>query len=132
MTIVRSRPRGRTQASAVPALWRQVVGNAPSALDRAAAREHHRTVPVEPDRSAFLQLELYEGMLKAFDHRAEVLDVIATCSDRDTAVARLAEQLGLNEDQAIAVLDLQLHRFTDCSRHRIAHRAAELRTALGC
>lgn len=116
---------------AVPALWRQVVRGA--GLDREAARGDDRGVhpgATEPDRSAYTQLEIYEGLLSAFDRRAEVLDLIATSPDRETSVRRLRELLDLSHLQAAAVLDLQLHCFTSEARNRFAHRAAELRTAL--
>jgi DNA-directed RNA polymerase specialized sigma24 family protein len=112
----------------VPALWRQVVRNAP--LDRTAGKGDHRSVPVEPDRSAYVQLEIYEGMLSAFQRRAEVLHLVAAAPDRETSVRRLRELLQLTPTQAAAVLDLPLHRFTSDSRDRIAHRATELRSAL--
>lgn len=123
-----SRSRGR---DVVPALWRQVVRGA--TLDRGASRGDDRGVypgATEPDRSAFTQLEIYQGLLSAFDRRAEVLETIATSPDRETSVQRLRELLDLSHLQAAAVLDLQLHRFTTESRDRIAHRATELRAAL--
>jgi DNA-directed RNA polymerase specialized sigma24 family protein len=112
----------------VPALWRQVVRNAP--VDRTAGKGDHRSAPVEPDRSAYAQLEIYEGVLSAFERRAEVLELVAACPDRETSVRRLRERLDLTPAQAAAVLDLPLHRFTSESRDRIAHRAAELRSVL--
>ncbi|HEY0696039.1 MAG TPA: hypothetical protein VGD71_44235 [Kribbella sp.] len=87
-------------------------------------------MPVEPDRSAYAQLEIYEVLLSAFERRAEVLGLVAACPDRETAVRRLRELLEVTPAQAAAVLDLQLHRFTSESRDRIAHRADELRSAL--
>jgi DNA gyrase/topoisomerase IV subunit A len=85
---------------------------------------------LEPDRSAYAQLAIYEGLLSAFERRAEVLDLVATSPDRETSVRRLRELLELTPAQAAAVLDLQLHRFSSESRERIAHRADELRSAL--
>ena len=123
-----SRARNRL---VVPALWRQVVRG--STLDRAAAKGDDRAVhpgAMEPDQSAFTQLEIYEGLLSAFDRRAEVLETIASSPDRETSVRRLRELLEISHLQASALLDLQLHRFTIESRDRIAHRAAELRAAL--
>jgi DNA-directed RNA polymerase specialized sigma24 family protein len=101
----------------VPALWRQVVRGHDTA---------HKSVP-EPDRSAHTQLEIYDGVLAAFERRDEVAAVLAAAGDRETAVRRLRQELGLSHLQATALLDLPLT--TEC-RDRIAHRAAELRTAL--
>jgi len=81
----------------------------------------------EPDRSAYTQLEIYDGVLAAFERRDEVASVLKTAADRQDAVRRLRQELSLSHLQATALLDLPLT--TEC-RDRIAHRAAELRTAL--
>jgi hypothetical protein len=114
-----AKPRNRF---VVPALWRQVV--------RGAAKEDDRTVQPEPDRSAFAQLEIYDAVLSAFEHRSEVLDAIASAPDRDTAVRRVRDLLAISPVQAGAVVDLPLHRFTAGTRERVARRADELRHAL--
>lgn len=124
MTMIFAQPRRHV----VPALWRQVVRNAP--LDATDRLGDGRSVTLEPDRSAYAQLAIYEGLLSAFERRAEVLDLVATSPDRETSVRRLRELLELTPAQAAAVLDLQLHRFSSESRERIAHRADELRSAL--
>jgi DNA-directed RNA polymerase specialized sigma24 family protein len=124
MTMIFAQPRRHV----VPALWRQVVRNAP--LDRTDRLGDSRSVTLEPDRSAYAQLAIYEGLLSAFERRAEVLDLVATSPDRETSVRRLCKLLELTPAQAAAVLDLQLHRFSSESRERIAHRADELRSAL--
>jgi len=116
--ITRRSTRGR---HTVPALWRQVV--------RGAAKDE-RTVQDEPDRSAFTQLEIYEGVLTAFERRTEVLRTIESASDRLTAVFQLRRLLGVSQLQATAILELQTQGFSTASRDRVAHRAAELRAAL--
>lgn len=113
------RPRNRF---VVPALWRQVV--------RGAVKEDDRTVQPEPDRSAFTQLAIYDAVLSAFEHRAAVLEAIASAPDRDTAVLRVGELLEITTAQAAAVVDLPLYRFTAGTRERVARRADELRNAL--
>jgi hypothetical protein len=125
MTTTYAQPitrRSTRSKHVVPALWRQVV--------RGAVKGNEQAVQAEPDRSAFTQLEIYEGVLSAFDRRAEVLDAIATSPDRATSVRRIRELLGVTRLQATAILDLPLQRFTAESRDRIAHRATELRSAL--
>jgi hypothetical protein len=121
----------RSRRPVVPALWRQVVRGAN--LDRAASlgddRSAHRGA-IEPDRSAYTQLEIYEGLLRAFARRTEVLEAIAVAADREAAVLRVRGLLDVTHLQAVAILDTQLHRFAEGSRDRIAHRAAELRNAL--
>ncbi|WP_112247917.1 hypothetical protein [Kribbella monticola] len=121
----------RSRRPVVPALWRQVVRGA--SLDHSASKGDDRSVhpgAIEPDRSAYTQLEIYEGLLRAFDRRTEVLDAIADAPDREAAVLRLRELLDLTHLQAAAILDTPLHRFAAGSRERVAHRAAELRAAL--
>ncbi|MFI6827654.1 MULTISPECIES: hypothetical protein [unclassified Kribbella] len=119
MTYAQPMPRRYTRARlAVPALWRQVI--------RASEKEDVAIVP-EPDRSAYTQLEIYDGVLAAFERRDEVADVLNASTDRVIAVQRLREEFGLSHLQATALLDLPL---TNECRDRISHRAAELRTAL--
>ncbi|TCC04197.1 hypothetical protein [Kribbella soli] len=123
MTYAQPLTRRYTRARlAVPALWRQVIRTSDSASDRAA-----RTT-TEPDRSAHTQLEIYDGILAAFERRDEVAAVLRASADRSTAVRRLRADFGLSHLQAAALIDLPLT--TEC-RDRIAHRAEELRTALG-
>jgi hypothetical protein len=120
MTYAQPLTRRYTRARlAVPALWRQVI--------RSSEKGDVTGVP-EPDRSAYTQLEIYDGVLAAFDRRDEVAEVLRASADRDTAVRRLRAQFGLSHLQATALLDLPLT--TEC-RDRIAHRAEELRSALG-
>ncbi|WP_405064024.1 hypothetical protein OG474_20895 [Kribbella sp. NBC_01505] len=120
MTYAQPMPTRYTRARlSVPALWRQVVRSSETAKEK--------IVP-EPDRSAYTQLEIYDGVLAAFERRDEVAAVLGAAGDRETAVRRLRQELGLSQLQATALLDLPLT--TEC-RDRIAHRAAELRTALG-
>ena len=113
--------RANRNRHTVPTLWRQVVRGA--AKDEQAAQ-------VEPDRSAYTQLEIYEGVLTAFERRTEVLRTIEGASDRLTAVFRIRQLLGVSQLQATAILELQAQGFSIASRDRVAHRAAELRAAL--
>ncbi|MFD3405423.1 hypothetical protein ACFWUU_32365 [Kribbella sp. NPDC058693] len=120
MTYAQPLTRRYTRARlAVPALWRQVI--------RSSEKGDVTAVP-EPDRSAYTQLEIYDGVLAAFERRDEVAEVLRASADRDTAIRRLRAQFGLSHLQATALLDLPLT--TEC-RDRIAHRAEELRSALG-
>ncbi|GAA1704902.1 hypothetical protein ACFTSF_04930 [Kribbella sp. NPDC056951] len=121
MTYAHPLPTRYTRARlTVPALWRQVIRGTDT------AKGSEKTMP-EPDRSAYTQLEIYDGVLAAFERRDEVAAVLSAAGDRDTAVRRLRQELALSHLQATALVDLPLT--TEC-RDRIAHRAAELRTAL--
>jgi DNA-directed RNA polymerase specialized sigma24 family protein len=119
MTYAQPLPRRYTRARlAVPALWRQVI--------RSGETGGETLVP-EPDRSAYTQLDIYDGVLAAFERRDEVAAVLAAAADRQAAVSGLRVRLGLSQLQASALVDLPL---TDDCRDRIAHRAEELRAAL--
>ncbi|MGW7682355.1 hypothetical protein ACWGID_16550 [Kribbella sp. NPDC054772] len=122
MTMTYAQPLTRRRYTrarlAVPALWRQVI--------RTGDKSEH-AMPPEPDRSAFTQLEIYDGVLSAFERRHEVAAVLRTAPDRAIAVRRLRDRFALSHLQASALLDLPLT--TEC-RDRIAHRAEELRSAL--
>jgi len=119
MTYAQPLPRRYTRARlAVPALWRQVIRGSEKA---------DATIVPEPDRSAYTQLEIYDGVLAAFERRDEVAEVLKACADRATGVRRLREEFGLSHLQATTLLELPL---TDEVHDRIAHRAAELRAAL--
>ncbi|MFI7068040.1 hypothetical protein ACIBL3_44110 [Kribbella sp. NPDC050124] len=119
MTYARPLPRRYTRTRlTVPALWRQVIGGSEQGAE---------AIMPEPDRSAYTQLEIYDGVLAAFERRDEVAEVLQSSPDRATAVDRLRERLGLGHLQATTLVDLPLT--TEC-RDRIAQRAAELRAAL--
>ncbi len=125
MTTTYAQPAARryTRARlAVPALWRQVI----RADDQGSDKVSETMLP-EPDRSAYTQLEIYDGVLAAFERRDEVAEVLRTSRDRATAVRRLRAEFSLSHLQATTLLDLPLT--TEC-RDRIAHRAEELRAAL--
>ncbi|HZX02222.1 hypothetical protein [Kribbella sp.] len=118
MTYAQPLTRRYTRARlAVPALWRQVIRTSDKGEQTMA----------EPDRSAYTQLEIYDGILAAFERRDEVAAVLRSAADRPAAVRRLRAEFGLSHLQATALIDLPLT--TEC-RDRIARRADELRTAL--
>ncbi|MGH3369876.1 MAG: hypothetical protein ACRDPR_07725 [Nocardioidaceae bacterium] len=135
MRTAHTHPHNRT----VPALWRQVVRsesvhpevaqNARSGrFDRPTPRVDHRDMDLITPLA--MQLAIYDGLLRAFDRRSELMDVIAAAPDRDSAVRRVADLLGLDDGPATAVLDQQLGHFTVQYRNRIAARAEELRAHL--
>ncbi|WBQ04704.1 hypothetical protein [Kribbella sp. CA-293567] len=123
MTMTYAQPiTRRARKHAVPALWRQVVRGAAPA---------EPVVEPQQDRSAFTQLEIYDGVLAAFDRRTEVLRTIKGSSDRLTAAFRIRRLLGVSQLQATAILELQEQGLSTAARNRVAQRAGELRAALG-
>jgi DNA gyrase/topoisomerase IV subunit A len=57
----------------------------------------------------------------------DVLSLVETAADPDDAVAGVRRLLGVSQNQAIAVLDAQLRRFTTRDRSRITDERDRLR-----
>ena len=79
---------------------------------------------------AAIALPFDEALLLAFDQRAEIIDIIAETADDDQARNEVASALGIGEDQAQAVLDMQLRRFSQARRRQLEEHAAQLRELL--
>lgn len=84
------------------------------------------------------RLHLVEGLLVAIVDIDEVIQVIRTSDDADTARARLRTVFDLSEPQAEYILELRLRRLTRFSRielekeqQQLAEEIAELREILG-
>ncbi|NUU17927.1 DNA topoisomerase IV subunit A [Cellulomonas humilata] len=84
------------------------------------------------------RLHLVEGLLVAIVDIDEVIQVIRTSDDADTARARLRSVFDLSEPQAEYILELRLRRLTKFSRielekeqEQLALEIAELREILG-
>jgi DNA gyrase subunit A len=72
------------------------------------------------------RLHLVEGMLLAIVDIDEVIQVIRTSDDADTARARLREVFDLSEPQAEYILELRLRRLTKFSRMELEKEQAQL------
>ena len=68
-----------------------------------------------------------EGLILAVDRRAEVVEVIATSADAEGARSALVALLGIDDQQATAVLDLQLRQLAEVQRQRLADDLAQIR-----
>ena len=73
---------------------------------------------------------LLEALCAALDRRHEVLELLETAPDPDSALEGLGEMLGLEPWAASAVLDLQLVRLTANQRERTAAELAEANARL--
>ena len=104
--------------------------------------QHQREVIVRRSKHELRALERsvhrLEGLLIALDHLDEVIALIRSSSDRDTARTGLMERFELTHIQAQAILDLRLQQLTaleaDALRKEHAdkmERIAELRDLLG-
>ncbi|MGC9522543.1 MAG: DNA gyrase subunit A [Anaerolineae bacterium] len=69
---------------------------------------------------------IVEGLLIALDHLDAVIRTIRESPDVDTARERLIDRFGLSEEQAQAILDMQLRRLTGLERQKLEDEYAEL------
>jgi len=69
---------------------------------------------------------ILEGLLVALNHLDEVIALIRSSRDGDTARTGLMEAFGLSEVQARAILDLRLQRLTALEREKVEEEHAEL------
>jgi len=79
-------------------------------LDKALRRQH-----------------ILEGLLIALDHLDEVIETIRNAEDVDSARTQLMDRFGLSEEQANAILDMQLRRLAALERRKIQEEYAEIR-----
>jgi DNA gyrase subunit A len=77
-------------------------------------------------REAENQAHIYRGYAKALDALDEVIALIRRSPDADAALAGLMELLEIDEQQARAILEMQLRRLAALERQRIVDHLAEL------
>jgi DNA gyrase subunit A len=82
-------------------------------LDQATAREH-----------------ILEGLKIAVDNIDEVVELIRSSPDTDTANGRLQERFGLSETQAKAILDMRLGRLTGLEIEKLETELGEVRATI--
>jgi DNA gyrase subunit A len=82
-------------------------------LEQALAREH-----------------ILEGLKIAVDNIDEVVELIRSSPDTDTANTRLQERFGLSEIQAKAILDMRLGRLTGLEIEKLESELAEVRATI--
>lgn len=73
---------------------------------------------------------ILEGLLIALDHLDEVIALIRSSSDTDTAREGLISKFGLSEIQAKAILEMRLSRLTGLERDKIREEYAELKKTI--
>jgi DNA gyrase subunit A len=78
-------------------------------------------------RKAEERAHILEGLKIALDNIDEVIAIIKSSGDTDTARSRLIERFGLSEIQAQAILDMRLQRLTSLETQKILD---ELKTTL--
>jgi DNA gyrase subunit A len=75
---------------------------------------------------ALRRKHILEGLLIALDHLDAVIDTIRNADDVDDARTKLVDRFGLSEDQANAILDMQLRRLAALERQRIQDEYREI------
>ena len=79
---------------------------------------------------AAVRLRILDAMVVAIEHRAEMLEIVATSPHADEARINVMKRFGLDEIQAVAILDLQVRRFAELERGRILAERNEIRASL--
>jgi len=74
--------------------------------------------------------EILEGFLKALDRIEEVVRIIRASQDVEQARQQLCAQIGLTDNQAVAVLELRLRRLTALEKDKISAELADLVAAI--
>lgn len=75
---------------------------------------------------ALNRLHIVEGLRIAIDHLDEIIDLIRSSHDRDTARQGLITNFGLSEIQANAILDMRLAQLTGLERNRLEEEYRDL------
>jgi DNA gyrase subunit A len=75
---------------------------------------------------ALRRKHILEGLLIALDHLDAVIDTIRNADDVDDARHKLVARFGLTEEQANAILDMQLRRLAALERQRIQDEYREI------
>lgn len=92
--------------------------------------EHRVEVVVRRTRFDLNEAEkrahILEGLRIAIDNIDEIIELIKTSSDPETARRRLIERFGLTEIQAKAILDMRLQRLTGLEREKIEKEYQDL------
>jgi DNA gyrase subunit A len=96
--------------------------------------DHRHEVVVrrtEHDLAEALEREhILEGLKIAVDNIDEVVELIKSSPDTETASARLQERFGLSERQAKAILDMRLARLTGLEIEKLETELAEVRALI--
>lgn len=96
--------------------------------------EHRHEVVVRRTKFELAEAErrahILEGYMIALDHLDEVIALIRSSDDPDTARAGLMTRFGLSEIQAKAILDMRLQRLTGLERDKIQQEYTEVKALI--
>jgi DNA gyrase/topoisomerase IV subunit A len=77
------------------------------------------------------RLPILELMEQAISRRVEVFEIVESSNDREEAQTRIVETFGVSDPRiGVAVLDMQVSRWTRQERERIANEAQRVRDLL--
>lgn len=79
---------------------------------------------------ALKRAHILEGLLRALDVIDEIIDTIRSSADADVALTRLMERFELSEEQARAILDMQLRRLSSLERQKLEEEYTEIRATI--
>lgn len=77
------------------------------------------------------RLAILDAMSTVIDRPQELMDVVASAPDGDSARREVSVRFGFSDVQAHAVLELHVRRFTDGERRRVSEDVNELRHRFG-
>jgi len=73
---------------------------------------------------------ILEGLLIALDHIDEVIAIIRSSQDAQTARERLSERFGLTAEQSAAIVEMRLRALTGLERGRLEQENAQLKVQI--
>ncbi|MGC5561774.1 hypothetical protein ACPYPG_02875 [Streptomyces sp. FR-108] len=76
------------------------------------------------------RLHVLDGLLLAFEHRHELVDLMSECASTDMALRRITARFGVTEPAARVLLDMQFRRLMPHEVDKLRQEAAQLRATL--
>ncbi len=73
-----------------------------------------------------VSMGILRAIVRAIEHREELFACIKHAPSTDAAAAAVHTLLGVSEDGARAILDMQVRRFSDAERERIQAQLVQL------
>ena len=77
------------------------------------------------------RLQMLDAVHAAYGRRSEVLEIVCAAETSEDALLPVQHLLGITQEDAWAVIDLQLARFTRSKMSRIEQEREQLRAELG-
>jgi DNA gyrase subunit A len=65
------------------------------------------------------QIHVWEGLIRIYDSRNDVVEIIKSCNDKQDAIAKLVKKLNLSQVQAKGIVEMQLVALTRMSKSKL-------------